>query len=125
MDTRQFILDTLLPYKQDPTTCGYYEGTCSYLTNDGKKCAVGKHLIEGKHQKSQASVWGLEDVYGLKNILTDEAKAMNLDIKVWSAMQSYHDNLSSNEIMWLNSALIELERLTDLKFPELYIETNS
>lgn len=39
--TKEFILNTLLPYKEDPTTCATNEkGGYEYLTKDGKKCAT-------------------------------------------------------------------------------------
>jgi len=122
MDKRQFILDTLLPYKQDPSTCGFFKSSCMYLTEDGRKCAVGKHMKPGPWQDIQASVVGIDTKYGLTNVLTDEANAMNLTVKEWQAIQGYHDALngsSSSMVMTMNFHLENLEKVTGLKFPEL------
>tara|TARA_R110000851_G_scaffold107744_1_gene228227 strand:+ start:4307 stop:4705 length:399 start_codon:yes stop_codon:yes gene_type:complete len=91
---KQFILDTLLPYKEDPTTCGYEVSSCLYLTGDGKKCAVGKHLITGEWQNHTGDYNGLIDTYNAEDIFTQEALDQKLPSRVWRAMQFYHDNLA-------------------------------
>lgn len=53
--TRDFIINSLLPYKDDPSKCGL-DGTrmlypCMYLTHEGKKCAVGQYLKPGEWQQ--------------------------------------------------------------------------
>jgi hypothetical protein len=116
--TREFILNTLLGYKQDSSTCAVDKyGKCSYLTEDGKKCAIGKHLIDGEHQKLIGYVYQLNEKYGLNNILTEEAKKQEIPVIVWEIMQSYHDNIVRNYS--INDVVNKLEAETGFKFPEL------
>ena len=50
---KEQILEILLPYKENVENCAVGSfGTCLYLTEDGKKCAVGKMLKEGAWQKA-------------------------------------------------------------------------
>ncbi len=120
--TREFILNTLLPYKEDPSTCGYDKETekCYYLTKDGRKCAVGKHMIEGEHQSSPDSIVYLTEQKSLDKYLTQEAIEQNLSLNVWAIMQEYHDKIAISADKTINNKAAKLERVTGLKFPELY-----
>lgn len=114
--TRQFILDTLLPYKQNPKLCAAEGGQCLYLTKDGRKCAVGKHMKEGEWQEYLQGFNTLVLRYDKESILTEEALSHNLTDDIWLAMQEYHDSLLMNDKVYSR----RLEELTGLKFPELY-----
>jgi len=121
--TREFILNTLLPYKEDPSTCGYdiHEKLCLYLTNDKKRCAVGKHLIEGEHLKYCGNVNELFDFYEKEDILTQEALDQDLPDFVWTAMQDYHDSIAmKRDKVLLNAYVKKIESSTRFEFPELY-----
>ena len=98
--TQEFILDTLLPYKENPKLCGYdYKNEeCCYLTKDGKKCAVGKHMKEGPWQNYSNSFEELIESYTPEEFLTDEAFEQNIPTYVWQAMQEYHDFLATDSI---------------------------
>lgn len=119
--TKEFILNTLLPYKEDPTTCATNEkGGCEYLTKDGRKCAVGKHLVDGEHQKSGLYASLLFYCYNPDDILTEEAKEQQIPIGVWSIMQSYHDGIAENRGRTNMNEIVEiLQKLTGFEFPEL------
>lgn len=119
MDKKKFILDTLLPYKNDPSTCGYENNSCKYLTSDGKKCAVGQHMVEGEHQLCYGGIFTLNQMYGLANILTEKANAIGLSVEEWMAIQNYHDGIATNNPIY--DIVHILEDLTGLKFPELQI----
>lgn len=122
MDLKQFILDTLLPYKEDPSTCAWnpVDKTCLYLTEDGRKCAVGKHLIDGVHQKFLGDVGQLDDEYDLDKILTPEAREQKLSIKIWQAMQGYHDQLANSQFKIGKEFYIEqLENLINQPLEDL------
>jgi len=126
MDKRQFILDTLLPYKENPETCAANNGTCYYLMVDGRKCAVGKHMIEGEHQQFKGDVDSLHYQFGLDKVLTDEAKQIGLKVIEWMYIQLYHDTLSEfsdggRTSYDVNLRVLRLEETTGLEFPELKI----
>lgn len=118
--TREFILKSLLPYKEDPARCGYDPAStnCMYLTPDGKKCAVGQYLNPGKWQLFMGSVKPLFANYGT-GILTDEAREQKIPIEVWESMQAYHDKLAKGHSILTDDDLDDLERETGYKFPEL------
>lgn len=118
MDKRQFILDTLLPYFVDPSTCGYTEGSCLYRTSDGRKCAFGKHIRDDAYTPDMEG----ETAFTLHqggNILTPEATAIGLSSSQWAAIQSVHDTLA-RKCGWISVKIHKLEEATELKFPELY-----
>ena len=117
-DKRQFIMDTLLPYKEDPSKCAIVGGKCKYLTEDGKKCAIGKHMKEGVWQYYTTPIFSFVDK--LEDILTEEALAQNISLLEWVFIQKYHDFMTSNPIENMNKIVSILEDKTDLKFPELY-----
>ena len=118
---KQFILDTLLPYKQDPKTCAI-EGTCLYLTEDGRKCAVGKHMKKGKWQTKVMDVNGINDVFGLDKVLKKSALKQGFTVEQWELIQRYHDKCASySHIGLMNLRVKKLEEslnidLTELKF---------
>jgi len=93
--TKEFIIKSLLPYKQNPDLCGYNGTMCAYLTKDNKKCAVGQYMKEGPWQKSEDSVLGIFQEYPEKDIMTDEWIQEDIPYKVAEAMQGYHDELVS------------------------------
>lgn len=115
--TRQFILDTLLPYKENPKLCAFEDGECLYLTEDGRKCAVGKHMKKGEWQQFHGGFSNLISSYPKESFLTKRALSHNLTDEIWSTMQSYHDDLKDLESIYV---VEDLEALTGLKFPELY-----
>lgn len=130
---KQFILDTLLPYKNNPQLCAFKYNTildqysCVYLTDDGKKCAVGKHLIEGEHQNFLGTVGELLMTYQEEDIFTPEALEQNLSIPVWTLMQRYHDVIGNDtgrgvqlDIIEINHLVADLELALNEKFEELY-----
>jgi hypothetical protein len=120
--TKEFILDTLLPYKKDSSLCAIDNG-CVYLTPNGKKCAVGKHLIEGEHQKFVGDIYDLDAEYNLNNILTEEAQRQNISLQIWELMQQYHDFIAlKKSFIAINNTAKLLEKHTHIQFPELYME---
>lgn len=125
-ENRKFILDTLLPYKENPETCGFdpRSQTCMYLDiHTGNKCAVGKWLKEGEWQKHKGTVISLDSQYGLKKILLPEALKQDLELKLWKTMQCYHDEVSTSFCRTIaNNHVSVLESITGLEFPELKYE---
>lgn len=123
---QQFILDTLLPYKVDPSTCAVSpQGGCEYLTKEGKKCAVGKHMKKGKWQQYSGYFANIKSNFNVEEVLTKNALKQNLSDSVWITMQEYHDTIARNTLAVLNNSeninaiVDELEKITELKFSEL------
>ena len=125
---RKFILNTLKPYLDDPTTVGINCGDgCSYLTEEGNKCAVGKHMKSGEWQESSTTYEWLISTYEPAEFLTDEAFKMNFKASTWSAMQDWHDSFARGDLHSFSSsvALSNLEKDTGLKFPELIVNNKN
>jgi hypothetical protein len=126
-DKKQFILDTLLPYKEDPTTCATYVNErgvtrCSYLTDDGRKCAVGRWMKNGDWQNNRQPIYPMV-VYGdykLKDILMDEAVKIGLSVDEWVMIQKYHDAIAMGNSN-INGVVENLEGITSLELSELTI----
>lgn len=98
--TKEFIIKSLLPYKENPSLCGYENGWCMYLTSDRRKCAIGQYMKKGKWQS-------LNNVRVDKLLSTDEIvkkymKAewckQNVPNIVAFYMQQYHDQIAVNYI---------------------------
>ena len=117
---KQFILDTLLPYKEDPTTCAIGDGECLYLTKDGRKCAVGKHMKKGKWQTEFSSVEDIEDEFGLDKVLKKSALKQGFTIEQWTYMQQYHDNAGLGRVkVLINDRVEKLEQSLNIDLTEL------
>ena len=125
-DIKKFILDTLLPYREDPSRCAVVidkEGIprCKYLTDDGRMCAIGKHMKKGIWQKEEASICDILEVWYLEEILTDEAISMGFSEGDWETIQIYHDKLATDRKM-VNSTARVLECRFNIELPELRIK---
>ena len=116
---KQFILDTLLPYLEDPDTCGFTTDTgCVYLTKCGKMCAVGQHMEQGEWQTSDEGFRGLIQEWGSgEEFFTEEALSMEFSDDVWSRMQDIHDAIASG--MEYDFFVKGLERELDIELNEL------
>ena len=119
---KQFILDTLLPYKEDPTTCAIDGVKCLYLTKDGRKCAVGKHMKKGKWQTEFMDVRDVDREFSLDKVLKKSALKQGFTVEQWHLIQRYHDKCANySHIDVMNFRVEKLEEsfnidLTELKF---------
>jgi len=123
--TREFILNTLLPYKEDPSTCGFNPKTqgCFYKTEDGKKCAVGKHMLEGEWQKCADGAETLFNDYDKNQFLTKEALEQDLTVEQWDSIQQYHDAVAQKDSKEsINRRVSWLQKETGFEFPELLFD---
>jgi hypothetical protein len=121
---KQFILDTLIPYFEDKSTVAFDKerGLCSYLTIEGKKYAVGKHMKEGSWQDFEGDFVNLTDEmpeYSLKEILTKRAFNTGLSIDEWMAVQNVHDSISDGREAFLARYIDRLELMLRESFDEL------
>ena len=125
-DKEKFITNTLIGYLDDPNTCAVDKqtATCLYLTSDNKKCAVGKHLKNGKWQDRRTTVTRLFKIYGKSNILTEEAFNMNLKNEIWQAMQNFHDSIVTEFQDNIKSKLEDLKKVTGYKFRKLSLKVS-
>jgi hypothetical protein len=123
-DKRQFILDALLPYKNNPGLCAINEsGACLYLADNGNKCAIGQFMLDKKHQKVCGSIQDVLETFNEEEIFSQEFLEQNLRICEMELMQKYHDFVAlSYTIRQINNLVGGLEKTTNLSFPELYFD---
>ena len=103
---KEIILETAAFYGEDPSRRAVIKedgrAKCRYLTEDGRKCAVGKCLIEGKKMlyvgvvdpqeaMSAELVDGqVHDIANLEDVLMPEYRGH--DTYFWSGLQEFHDS---------------------------------
>lgn len=117
MNRQQFIIDTLLPYFQDPSTCAYENGKCMYMTHAGKKCAVGKHIRPEKYTDKIEQTM-LMHILNEDN-LTPEAMEQELTYEQWCAIQAVHDNLATGPNGDVLAAIVECESRCAVSLAEI------
>ena len=122
MEKQQFIIDTLKPYFTDVDNCGFEDGTCKYITLDGRMCAVGVHLDTEREDYKEISsqittVNCLLAKYG-EDILKKESQKI-LFPKEWKMMQSIHDSIAVNDSSNLYIELEILEKSSGANLSEL------
>lgn len=97
---KEIILETVAFYSEDPSRRAVIKedgrAKCRYLTEDGRKCAVGRCMIEGKKiayaglkfpaDKVDAGIGDLED---RDSQLLPEYRGHSLHF--WSCLQEFHD----------------------------------
>jgi hypothetical protein len=112
--TKQFILDTLLPYKKNKALISIDpNGRCYYLSDDGRKCAIGKHMKEGEWQNYIGDVSDLFRGYSENNIMSQEWIDQQIPLEVADNMQKYHDSMCDYQ------TVSDLEELTGYNLSEL------
>lgn len=91
MTRQDFILGTLEPYFIDPSTCSIdKDGNCLYLSYNGNKCAIGKHILPEAYDRDMEET-DADAVLRDYDCLTDEAKEQNLTPTQWRLIQRVHD----------------------------------
>lgn len=115
--TKNFIIETLLPYKQNPEICGFNGKNCVYLTEDKKTCAIGKHMKPGMWQNFDGGVSLLFKNHKQKNIMSEEWCKQRIPYKVSAYIQQYHDNIARGYSN--NSTVKTLEEYTGFNLDEL------
>ena len=115
--TKEFIIKSLLPYKENPDLCGYNGKNCVYLTEDNKKCAIGQYMKPGPWQNIQGSVTTLFHEHEEIDIMTDEWLKQNVTEAAANAMQEYHDSIAKG--YEIHFAVGKLEQYTGFNLNEL------
>lgn len=124
MTKQEFIIETLEPYFLDKNICANEREWCVYLTQDGRMCAVGKHLDTRCSEYSaisicQQSISSLATKYGLSNILKKSSQDI-LSVDEWTLIQSIHDRLSEDmKDMTMIDAIVRLEVLSETNLGKL------
>lgn len=93
MDKKTFALAAIAPYYKDPTTCGYEDGRCEYLTSEGKKCVFGKFLLHPEEMPGYKSAYSILSGEKEEDILVPEAVGI-LTKDEWKELQIFHDRLA-------------------------------
>lgn len=95
MNRQDFIMGTLKPYFDDPTTCATDAGgRCKYLTEDGRKCAFGKYIAPEKYQERMEGNNASETLSQYPDCLIEEAAEQGISPEAWNAIQGVHDTLA-------------------------------
>lgn len=129
-DKKRVVLELLAPYYKDPSTCGWQiaerspdgiklskGGYCTYLTEDGRMCVLGKCLIDPqKFAKVGSPAHILLGNYG-EDILRPEFRYV-FNTTEWRQIQSIHDCIAADGP---NSIQVEqgIERLALFTVEEL------
>lgn len=119
--TKEFLIKSLLPYKNDPSLCGYNYGNCVYLTEDNKKCAIGQYMKKGYWQSSIERVNTLLSTDNkIKKYMKAEWCKQNIPHDVATYMQYYHDHIANNNSkISINNIVDKLENITGFDLNEL------
>lgn len=85
---KEFLIETLLYYSEDTgrrATNPNGEQACLYLRRDGAKCAIGRHIIEGKHSLCEG-----QTIYWI-NVQGFIPEIEHLDTGFLGEVQLFHD----------------------------------
>jgi len=104
---KEIILETAEFYGSDPSRRAVVNqdgrATCRYLTEDGRKCAVGRCLIEGEKMlydstqddstqvlvSAESADIAVNRITNLRDVLMPEYRGH--DIYFWKRLQEFHD----------------------------------
>lgn len=110
---KEFALNAIKPYYDDPSICGYNTktGQCSYLTSEGLMCVAGKYLLHPEDFKTFESIASLLHDAKQDDIFKPEA-ANILDKAEWQALQHIHDSIAQNKPEQIKRAIDTLDLFT-------------
>ena len=118
MNHTQFLEDFVDTYVADPSKRAITEtGVCQYLMDDGRKCAIGRHILPGTYNKTceNQSAYGL--VMNNPSMFPDWMSKLNKSFI--NSVQSLHDGtlfwddngLTSRGLKCLNELRVEAASL--------------
>ncbi|HEY8361784.1 MAG TPA: hypothetical protein VIK77_02725 [Tissierellaceae bacterium] len=93
MTKKDVLEDTYKFYSENPDQVGYADGGCQYLTKEGNKCALGRYMVDGRHQEFNGGALSLFNFFDLKSILCEEVNHID-DVDFWIEVQSWHDKFA-------------------------------
>lgn len=90
MSKKEIIMDTYNFYKNNLDQFALESGICVYLTKDGKKCAVGRYMKDGKHQSFSGTAYSLLDEFTENEVFKSEV--LGHSDSFWNDLQkNLHD----------------------------------
>ena len=90
MTAMQLVRETLMAYIKWPTKLrGKQLGICRYITDDGRKCAVGRCMLNPREHACAATVTSLSYRYNFDDLLKPEYRGF--PIQLWEELQTFHD----------------------------------
>lgn len=114
MTKKEIIMDTYNFYKDnlDKFAINNYSGDCRYLTEDGKKCAVGRYMTEGKHQKEEGDFHMLSCIYSEKEFFIPKVRGHGQSF--WQSLQEQLHDSPATHIRPLDRLNIGLKNMLKL-----------
>lgn len=105
MSKEEIIMDTYNFYKNNPDQFSINEfGNCVYRTQDGKRCAVGRYMKEGKYQKFSGTASSLITSFTENEVFKPEV--LGHPLFFWDDLQTrLHDAPAKSK-----EPLLELEQ---------------
>ncbi len=94
-EKKAFAMAQLIPYFKDPSTCGFDENGCVYLTKDGKMCVAGKNMLNPENFDGPITMYLL--TLSQKEVFKSEAVDV-LNLKEWFNIQYIHDSIAMKEL---------------------------
>lgn len=123
LSPKEFALQAIAPYYKDPSICGYEDDRCVYLTNNGRKCVLGKYLKEPDKFRGRGSAISIFYAKTQEDILIPEAVGI-LSTDQWQSLQNIHDNVARNENLLNIRSRIDNLGLFTLEELEEYCSTH-
>ena len=106
----EIIEETVAYYSEDTTRRGYEYGECLYMTEGGKKCAVGRCMNDYALGKLKGVVEAVDDLENFQVLLKPEYRGHS--IRFWGALQGLHDANKNWNVFGLTSVgKVEVEEL--------------
>lgn len=118
MNHTEFLQDFIDTYVADPSKRAISEtGVCSYLMDDGRKCAIGRHILPGTYNKMCENQSAYSIITTRPSMFPDWMQ--QLDKSFVNSVQSLHDGtlfwdekgLTPRGLRQLNALKVEAQNL--------------
>lgn len=94
MNKKEFMLEQLKEYVQNPLLCGYYGGKCMNITPEGKMCVAGKNLLPSvRREYPKANIDTILRNSSQENIFISSSVGI-LTTSEWESLQIIHDRIA-------------------------------
>lgn len=106
---KEFVLAQIAPYFKDPSTCGFDNGNCLYLTPKGNMCVAGKNLLHP--EKYKFAISDILATHKQREIFKPEAVGI-LNAYQWQHLQDIHDYIATDNNANLRMGITRLNLFT-------------